>query len=41
MSINSIASQYFQLSQSKGTQGDGGSVEVNYNDDVLRRQTHN
>lgn len=35
MSINSIASQYFQLSQSKGTQGDGGSVEVNYNDDVL------
>lgn len=35
MSINSIANQYFQISQSQGTKGDGGSFQVNYQDDVL------
>lgn len=35
MSINSISNQYLQLSQTQGTSGDGGSVQVNYADDVL------
>ena len=35
MSINSIVNQYYQFSQNEGVSGDGGSVQVSYNDDIL------
>ena len=35
MSINSIVNQYCQFSQNEGISGDGGSVQVSYNDDIL------
>ena len=35
MSINSIVNQYYQFSQTKGTKGDGGSLQASYEDNVL------